>query len=138
MPQRIYLYDFKNSKVLADYSDATSASNSKNDRFIFGGILSKETNANGVQYSYKFRITEHIRNLVRKDSTNVDLGLVVTENINRSNFYSVRDKTKIPSKAPMASVMNPLGTIVFGNNIPSNSADYEKRIKFEVYYTKAN
>lgn len=138
IPQRIYLYDFKNSKVLADYGDRTTSSNPKNDKFVFGGILSKETTANAVHYSYKFRITEHIRNLVKNDSTNVDLGLVVTENINKPNFYSVRDKTNFPLKAPMASVMNPLGTIVFGNNIPSNSADYDKRVKFEIYYTKAN
>lgn len=132
IPQRIYLYDFKNSKVLADYSDASTSSNTKNNKFIFGGIISKETDAN--DYAYKFRITEHIRRLVKNDSTNVDLGLVVTENINKSNFYSVRDKTKIPSKVPMTAVMNPLGTIIYGNNI----ADDKKRLKFEIYYTKAN
>ncbi|WP_281636627.1 DUF4270 domain-containing protein [Flavobacterium marginilacus] len=138
VPQRIYLYDFKNNKVLADYSDLTTSSNHKNDRFVFGGIITKETAANGGGYTYKFRITEHVRNLVKRDSTNIDLGLVVTENINKSNFYTVRDKTKFPSKVPMASVMNPLGTIVFGNNIPSNNENYSKRVKFEIYYTKTN
>jgi hypothetical protein len=137
IPQRIYLYDFTNNIILQDYNldKTSSASNPKNNSFVFGGILAKESEANGGGYSYKFRITEHVRNLVKySDSTNVDLGLVVTENINRSNFYSVRDKTKFPSKAPMASVMNPLGTIIYGNTI----ADDKKRIKFEIYYTKVN
>nr|WP_315197882.1 DUF4270 domain-containing protein [uncultured Flavobacterium sp.] len=134
IPQRIYLYDFTHNTILEDYRlDGTSSSNPKNDRFIFGGIFNKQTEANGGSY-YKFRITEHIKNLVKNDSTNVDLGLVVTENINRSGFYSVRDKTQVPSKVPMASVMNPLGTIVYGNNI----ADDKKRLKFVVYYTKTN
>ncbi|PJJ09974.1 uncharacterized protein DUF4270 [Flavobacterium sp. 1] len=136
-PQRIYLYDYTNHKVLADYGDATAASNSKNNKFVFGGIISKD--ATGGGYSYKFRITEHIRNLVKSStSANVELGLVVTEDINKFVFYALKDKTGIPLYVPMASVINPLGAIVFGNNIPSNDVNYDKRVKFEIYYTKAN
>ena len=40
--------------------------------------------------------------------------------------------------APKASVMNPLGTILFGNNIPKVDPNYEKRLKLEIYYTKPN
>lgn len=140
VPQRIYLYDFKNNQVLIDYRESTVvSSNTKNNKYVFGGILAKETAANGGGSYYKFRITNHIRNLVKyADSTNVDLGLVVTEDINKSNFYALRDKSGFPLKAPMASVMNPLGTIVFGNNIPTDDKDYNKRLKFEIYYTKPN
>jgi hypothetical protein len=136
VPQRIYLYDFKNNQILIDYIESTTVvSNTKNNKFVFGGILNKKSDVEGGSY-YKFRITNHIRNLVKyADSTNVDLGLVVTEDINKSNFYALRDKT---GKAPMASVMNPLGTIVFGNNIPTDDKDYNKRLKFEIYYTKPN
>jgi len=135
IPQRIYLYDFKNNQVLYDYaSDNTLAGNTKNNKYVFGGIFDK---ANGG--IYKFRITNHVRNLVKyADSTNVDLGLVVTEDISKYAFYSLRDKTGFPLKAPMASVMNPLGTIIFGNNIPIDDRNYDKRLKFEIYYTKAN
>nr|WP_315151584.1 DUF4270 domain-containing protein [uncultured Flavobacterium sp.] len=136
VPQRIYLYDFDNNKVLADYAnDLSVATNSKNNRFVFGGIIYKPTATNNEGSYYKFRITEHIRNLVKnKDLKNINLGLVVTEDISKTGFYSLRDKTGIPLKVPMASVMNPLGTIVYGNN----TADEKKRLKFEIYYTKAN
>lgn len=139
VPQRIYLYDFTNNQVLIDYRETTTVvSNIKNNKYIFGGILTKKSDVEGGSY-YKFRITNHIRNLVKyADSTNVDLGLVVTEDINKSSFYALRDKTGFPLKAPMASVMNPLGTIVFGNNIPTDDKDYNKRLKFEIYYTKPN
>lgn len=139
VPQRIYLYDFKNNQVLIDYYETTAvSSNTKNNKFVFGGILTKKSDLEGGSY-YKFRITNHIRNLVKyADSTNVDLGLVVTEDINKSSFYSLRDKTGFPLKVPMTSVMNPLGTIVFGNNIPTDDKDYNKRLKFEIYYTKPN
>ncbi|QKJ62155.1 DUF4270 domain-containing protein [Flavobacterium sp. M31R6] len=139
VPQRIYLYDFTNNQVLIDYRETTAVvSNTKNNKYIFGGILTKKSDVEGGSY-YKFRITNHIRNLVKyADSTNVNLGLVVTEDINKSSFYALRDKTGFPLKAPMASVMNPLGTIVFGNNIPTDDKDYNKRLKFEIYYTKPN
>jgi hypothetical protein len=140
VPQRIYLYDFKNSQILVDYMETSVvSSNIKNSKFIFGGILFKRSAADGGGSYYKFRITDHIRNLVKyKDSTNVDLGLVVTEDISKSSFYTLRDKSGFPLKAPMASVMNPLGSIVFGNNIPTDDKNYNKRLKFEIYYTKPN
>ena len=39
---------------------------------------------------------------------------------------------------PKPSVMNPLGTVLFGTNIPLGSADYDKRLKLEIFYTKPN
>lgn len=139
VPQRIYLYDFDNYKVLADYTnDISVASNSKKNKFIFGGIIYKPTAGTNEGSYYKFRITEHIRSLVKnKTSKNVNLGLVVTEDINRSNvFYWLKDENGIPPKVPMASVMNPLGAIVYGNNV--TDADAAKKLKFKIYYTKTN
>jgi hypothetical protein len=34
--------------------------------------------------------------------------------------------------------MNPLGTVLFGNNIPRVDPNYAKRLKLEIYYTKPN
>lgn len=139
VPQRIYLYDFTNNKVLIDYGDVTVGVNPKNNKFVFGGILAKDNDANGGGYYYKFRITDHIRNLVNDiEAENVDLGLVVTESISINSFSYLRDTTGFPLMAPLASVMNPLGAILFGNNIPSNDDNYNKRIKFDIYYTKTN
>ncbi|CAN1574712.1 Protein of unknown function DUF4270 [Flavobacteriaceae bacterium] len=136
VPQRIYLYDYTNNQVLSDYYESTIVSNTKYNKYIFGGILSKGTTENGNDSYYKFRITNHIRNLVKfKDSTNVKIGLVVTENINKSSFYALKDKNGKPLFAPSASVMSPLGVILFGNNLP---VDDKKRLKFEIYYTKPN
>jgi hypothetical protein len=140
VPQRIYLYDFDNNKVLADYTnDISVASNSKNNKFVFGGIIYKPTAETNEGSYYKFKITEHIRSLVKnKTSKNVNLGLVVTEDINRSNvFYWLKDENGIPPKVPMASVMNPLGAIVYGNNV-TDADDVAKKIKFTIYYTKTN
>jgi hypothetical protein len=136
IPRRVYLYDYTNNKILLDYNESTVVtSDSKYNKYVFGGILGKDSNG---AYFYKFKITNHIRNLVKTlTAANVDLGLVVTEDINTYAFYTLRDKAD-PVYLPVASVMNPLGAIVFGTNIPSDNANYAKRIKFEIYYTKPN
>jgi hypothetical protein len=52
--------------------------------------------------------------------------------------YKLKTANAFTSQAPKASVMNPLGTILFGTNIPIGSANYDKRLKLEIYYTKPN
>jgi hypothetical protein len=163
-PNRVYLYDLTNRRPLIDlYTDiSTSASTSKFNKQIFGGILMDDNEkivnkANGERGTkYKIRITNYLRMLVKnglntdplKDSTNVRLGLVVTENIsNSANVYlqspfSTNSPaplngtgTQLSKYIPQMSVINPLGTILYGSNpsVPSN-----KRLKLEIYYTKPN
>ncbi|RAR72578.1 DUF4270 domain-containing protein [Flavobacterium aciduliphilum] len=163
-PNRVYLYDLTNRRPLIDlYTDiSTSASTSKFNKQIFGGILMDDNEkivnkANGERGTkYKIRITNYLRMLVKnglntdplKDSTNVRLGLVITENIsNSANVYlqspfSTNSPaplngtgTQLSKYIPQMSVINPLGTILYGSNpsVPSN-----KRLKLEIYYTKPN
>jgi hypothetical protein len=140
-PNRIYLYDLNNNRPLLDYysDNSTSLAGQKFNKYVHGGILEKETNGRGIRY--KIRITNHIRNLIAKDSTNVKLGLVVTESIGM--VANLKLKTPVIAglpidRAPLSAVVNPLGTVLFGNNIPSSSPDYDKRLKLEIYYTKPN
>ncbi|MFM2009831.1 MAG: hypothetical protein RLZZ479_221, partial [Bacteroidota bacterium] len=85
---------------------------------------------------YKIRITNQIRNLVKyADSTNVKLGLVVTENIGETGFSKLKTPNSFTKKLPKASVMNPLGTVLYGSH-PSVPVD--KRVKLQIYYTKPN
>ena len=130
-PQRIYLYDMNNKVPISDYfSDITSGTTSKNGKLIFDGILNK------TKSTYTIRITNHIRNLINDaKKNNVKLGVVVTEDINTTAFSEFKDKNGF---APKASVMNPLGTILFGNNIPIGDSNYDKKLKLEIYYTKPN
>ncbi|MEC4003324.1 DUF4270 domain-containing protein [Flavobacterium sp. SUN052] len=149
-PNRIFLYDLKNKRPLVDYYiDATTRASTKYNKFVHDGLLRKADGNIVVQSSdergttYKIKITNHIRNLVNfKDSTNVRLGLVVTEGITQiSNFYlkspyttSVSGANSIETKfMPVASFINPLGTILYGSN---SSVPDDKRIKLQIYYTK--
>jgi preprotein translocase subunit SecD len=140
-PKRVYLYDVKNKRPVYDYyTDVTEyAANKKFDKYVHGGIL--ETSSDGQGYRYKIRITDHINNILNKDSTNVKLALVVTENINlisnavlKTPFTTgAEGKQQNVTTMPAASVMHPFGTVLFGNtpDVPD-----EKRLKLEIYYTK--
>lgn len=140
-PQRIYLYDLTNNRPIMDYySDGTTNTKPKKDKTRFDGNLNKQAIANGRGITYKIRITDQIRGLVKNaDSTNVKLGVVVTESIGVANSNKLRTPYVFPNafinQAPKASVMNPLGTILYGSNL--NVAD-DKRLKLEIYYTKSN
>lgn len=138
-PKRIYLYDLNNNRPLIDYYvDVTvNTVNPKYGKYVHDGMIQKLASGEGEKY--KIRLTNHIANLIRKDSTNVQLGLVITEdyritsNMDRKNASSPATL----KKAPAASVMSPLGTILYGNT-PTPDVPEDKRIKFEIFYTKPN
>lgn len=134
-PNRIFLYDLNNKKPLVDYSfDYTSNSAyPKFGKYVHGGIIEKEDVDNGRGIKYRIRITNHLRNLINKDSTNVRLGLAVTESINNIGFSKLKTANTNSNGAPTMSVLNPLGTILYGSSplVPD-----DKRLKIEIYYTK--
>ena len=74
-------------------------------------------------------MTEHLNNILLKDSTNLKLGLMVTTNINELFNYSILDSEE---KITSGSVMSPKGTVLHGGNI--NVAE-NKRIQLEVFYS---
>lgn len=121
-PRQLFLYDFKNNKVIADYTNDTSTTGKP----IFGGGLNT---TNKSVHKYQFRVTDHINNLIQKDSTNVPLGLVVANDITNSIMNRVKGTDK---RIPMTATMNPFGTVIYAPNA-SNS---DVRMKLEIYYTK--
>ena len=144
-PNRIYLYDLNNHRPIIDYyTDYSVSQNSKNNKFVFGGLIEKDAatsayNKRGIKY--KIRLTNHMINLISKDSTNVRLGLVVTESIGVASNGMLRGAVPVANpfnKYPSAAIYNPLGTVLFGNNIPATDPNYAKRLKLEIYYTKPN
>lgn len=147
-PQRLYLYDLTNRRPLIDWSTDQSglSSQPKTAKLVHDGIVQKEA---GLGVKYRIRITNHIRNLIRKDSTNVRLGLGVTEAINLTANVRLKTPKTIPGalgqspdfiidRMPAASLINPFGTILYGTNISPNNPNYDKRVKLEIYYTTAN
>lgn len=133
-PSRLYLYDINNKAPLIDYFiDNSAGSKEYQNKVIHGGSIELDEDKNGLMY--KIRISEHIKNVVRNDSTNVKLGLVVSHDIN--NTLNIEVETKdLMTFTPGSSAISPLGTILIG---PSPSAEYyDKRMRLDLYYTKIN
>lgn len=151
-PRRVYLYDVNNKRPLYDYSAdiTTNPLGAKYNKYIYGGIAQIGADNRAVQY--KIRLTNHINNIITKDSTNVKLALVVTEDIAETGnaaletafteqvLYARTDPSGIVDPAstevkvvPVGSVQHPFGIILYGTN---PAVPEEKRAKLEIFYTK--
>ncbi len=133
--ERLYLYRLDNNLPLVDYfSDPTNGANPEDTKTVHSGILEYQ---DGRPYRYKFRITEHISNLLRSEdeslSENIALGLVVTSDINAIGYKTALINQDDTINFPVAAIANPLGTVLVG---PQPEAGLENmRLKLEVIYT---
>ncbi len=139
-PERIYLYDYTNNATILDYYLGTSTTNKNTTKYLFGGYIKRDSTSVKVPksgVSYKINITNHIRNLVKKaDAKNVQLGVVVTEDMNVPDFKKLKSGNDFFTQAPKASVMNPLGTVLYGTGATSTNLPEDKKLKLEIFYTK--
>jgi len=129
-PERIFLYDIKNNKVLADYLLDVASSNPLYSKVNHLGRLERDASGNGVKY--KINITEHIKNVVKKDSTNVKLGLVVSNNVSLLGTSDVKDEDN-PDSVLTSSIVSHQGTVLYNEN-----ATAPKKLKLKIYYTEIN
>ena len=136
-PERLILYDIDNGRLLTDYNlDTTSGESEQVDAYtIHLGRLVRDSDGKGDYY--KLRITNHLSSLIHQDSTNVKLGVIVSQNVAVPRFQEVL--TIVPNidyseQVPSSSVMSHQGTILHGNT----SADLTKRLKLQIYYTDSN
>jgi hypothetical protein len=146
-PERIYIYDATNNIVLLDYTyDSSSSSNAKNNKVVFGGIIEREVDASKKGIKYTVRITEHIKSVLKVNSDgeymdNIKIGISVTESINLVSTAML--KTPFTANGleiksiPLASILNPLGTVLYGNVI-TDPLDEDKKLKLNIYFTKPN
>jgi hypothetical protein len=133
-PSRLYLYDLVNKAPVIDYFvDNSAGQKSYQNKVIHGGLIELDEDKNGLMY--KIRISEHIKNVVRNDSTNVKLGLVVSSDILNSINIEVED-SDFMTFTPLSSAINPLGTVLIG---PSPSAEnFDKRMRLNLFYTEVS
>ncbi|GAA4246442.1 MULTISPECIES: DUF4270 domain-containing protein [Winogradskyella] len=140
-PNRLYLYDIDNKTPLVDYYlDATNTNLPSFSKYNHLGALERvdEDDPSSKGVKYKLKITEHINNLLLRDSTNVELGLAVSLNINLEDPSLGFTQSKVQGSdelaVPVSSVLTPRGTILHGNN----SENEDKKVYLEIYYTEPN
>ena len=130
-PERVLIYDVDNNRVLYDYQlNAIQESNPARPISVHLPPLTKDENGNGL--SYKVRLTSHISNVINRDSTNVRLGLVVSQNVSLTTNSDLLNDDEVVTRVPVATVITPEATVLYG----PNAEDDAKRLKLNIYYTE--
>ena len=132
--QRLYLFNLNNGAPMIDYFSDGSTSNfgTNANKGVFGGKLELDENGNPSQY--KFNITNHISNIIRNDSLNYDLGMTVTANIDTPLIIrAINQDEDQEIRYPLASTLNPLGTVLIGSH--PDSLQFDKRVRLELIYS---
>ena len=133
-PFRVYLYDIDAKTPLPDYYiDNSTGPKESNVKVVHSGILELDEDDKGLKY--KIRISEHIKNIVRNDSISPKLGLAVSSSISNSVNTDVKT-TDVMKYIPIATAINPLGTVLIGPN--PEPENFDKRMRLEIYYTEIN
>lgn len=136
LPKRLYLYSYTNGDPIEDYNKDFSESFNEyvvnENKYVFGGLL--QYDSDNKPLSYKFNITNHIANVIRYDSLNIDLGLTVTSDVNDINLKNafLSDEQKI--KLPAHSLTYPFPVILNGSN--TGNLETENGLKLEILYSK--
>ena len=132
-PDRIYLYNFEQNTALIDYFlDQSVSSTTINAKINHLEPLIRDGDSiTGEGVKYKIRITEHLNNLILRDSTNAKLALVVTANVGSIDNFSILNSGEEDRDFPSGAILTPKGTVLHG----SQSENIDKRPRIKIYYT---
>tara|TARA_R110002050_G_scaffold94765_1_gene197075 strand:- start:58820 stop:60457 length:1638 start_codon:yes stop_codon:yes gene_type:complete len=126
---RIYAYDIENNEPTIDYLIDPI----ENTQSPISSKIISFSQRDTILGKYKIRITEHLNNILLRDSTNTKIGLVLSNNVNYTNNAEILNSNDDVTGIPAAAIITPRGTILYGSNenVPEN-----KRLKLKIFYTK--
>lgn len=131
-PPRLFLYNAETNNPIHDITDVASAQSSLETYPKYDGVLQS---SGGVGQKYSVKITEHLNNIIVRDSVNADLNLTLTSNLGITAVLEAQTESGMDD-LPVMSTINPLGTVLYGPNLPSELSD--KKLRLEIFYTTAN
>ncbi|HEX5743061.1 MAG TPA: DUF4270 domain-containing protein [Flavobacteriaceae bacterium] len=117
-PERLFLYDYDSSTQLKDlFTEGPT---------VFSGFLERDKDS--VPYRYKFRITDYVSDVLKKENTD--------------ELFKFGIKVFSPSDLPQSATdtkfrdysWTPKGVVLHGNQ----TSDVDKRIRLEIHYTEIN
>ena len=135
-PDRVYIYNFEQNTALIDYFlDQSVSSTTINAKINHLEPLTRDGDSvTGDGIKYKIRITEHLNNLILRDSTNAKLALTVTSNVGSIENFSILNSSDENLDFPSGAILSHKGTVLHG----SQSEDINKRPRIKIYYTDPN
>lgn len=130
---RIYAYDVKNNIPIIDYNEPFELSKNIQDPFNSKTFHLSQRDLD--QKKYRIRLTEHLKNILLRDSTNTKIGLVLSTNVNITNIAQTLINENGVTGIPAAAILAPRGTILYGSRQSINVPE-EKRMKLNVFFTE--
>ncbi|WP_242117409.1 DUF4270 domain-containing protein [Aestuariivivens sediminicola] len=131
---RLYAYDIKNNQRIIDYElDPTGNTTFPASSILIHLGVRDTLSLDPLIYGYKIRVTEHVKNLVFRDSTNTKIGLVISNNVNYTDNVDLLNSTDDVSEVPAATQLTNRGTVLYGSNTAESG-----KLKLEIYYSEPN
>ena len=133
-PERLYLYNLNSGLPINDFLiDNTINTLSTNaGKKVFGGML--EHDSENKPWRYKFRITDHVNKIIRKDSINSSLGLISGANISALSIKKAINSRDKEIKYPATGVLNPFGVKLIGSH--PDEENKALKVELEIFYTE--
>ncbi len=139
-PPRLYLYNAEtNLPLFNGFTDPDLTENGEPLTIFpnYDGILERDGQT-GLRYT--IRITEHINNIIVREEDNATLALAVSSNVGlirvTESMGAANNGEPTEIDVPVMSIINPLGTVLFGSNV--SGAEEDMRLQLEIFYTEAN
>ena len=133
-PPRLYLYNAETNQPLYNIFTENSTEDSALGIYLnYDGIL-EESDDRGLKYTVN--ITEHLNNIIVRDSVNATLGLQVTADLRITGVNNVILPTGEEKELPASSILTPLGTVLFGSNVSDDNES--NKLQLEIFYTETN
>jgi len=133
-PVRLYLYNSESVQPIYNPINEQSVADTPFGIFLdYDGFLETD-GGQGVKYT--IRLTEHINNLVVRDSVNSVLGLTSTPDIRLSGTLNTRLAIGMDEDLPVSTTLSPLGTVLFGSDV--TGAEEPMKLQLEISYTDTN
>ena len=136
-PPRLYLYNAETNSPLFNTLTEQIVAQSLFGLFLnYDGIIEKDEDGDGIKYTV--RLTEYISNLIYRETENPTLGLVLTTNIENIGATNAMLASGDEEDVPVTATVTPLGTVLYGPNIPTSDPNFDKRLRLEVFYTSTD
>jgi hypothetical protein len=132
-PPRLYLYNADNNNPIYDAATENNIADTPFGVFLdYDGFL-EESNDKGIKYTV--RITNHINNIISRDSVNATLALTVSPDIRLTGTAKAMLSGNVEKTLPAAANLTPLSTILLGSTAAISE---ENKLKLEIFYTETN
>ncbi len=132
-PPRLYMYNARTKANLINIGNESYDDDSYMGVFTnFDGRIQKELNK-GIKY--EIRLTDHINNIILRDSLNDPLRLEIASDVRYHEFNKAMEGDD-SINIHKYTATTPLGTVLYGNGV--SQAEEDKKLRLELNYSISN